>query len=116
MPDNKVTSSQEPDAAYLAGIKDRLANAINMGWATKSGDTSRLLAAVEAALALHVQESRIGHVVFCEVHQSPPWEQVCTDCVVTYYQRCKHCGCNGPCPTYLAIARALTGKDGTDEV
>lgn len=137
MPD--VTAAV-PDllAAELAAIRDRDQRIWN-GRGNVGGllaindakdDVPRLVAAVEAALALHRPDGYSLEIKPCELHSvtrismAPTdlaaAQRACPDCRVTEYVRCWQHGCPGPwpCPTYQALAGELLSKDagkgGTD--
>jgi hypothetical protein len=127
-PDDRVAST-------LTGIRERYRVSFTTlpGYsATLSGaewthvnsadDIPLLLTALEAALALHTRQDKPVHCWdhVCDAHrdqfgfpvQPPPRD--CPDCRFRDMYVCKHCQCPNdewPCPTYLAITAALTGKE-----
>lgn len=85
----------------------------------------RLLAAVDAVLALHKPEDEViytacaAHVITGPSGRDPlRFDKMasCPDCRRRTVPTCSHCEHvdEWPCPTYEAIARELTGKDKTD--
>lgn len=116
--------------AVLAEIRRDVKDAHGRGAPRRLADkiAPRLLAAVDAVLALHSrQETPVrswNHV--CPAHRdargfADPRQMAmadCPDCRFTEIWVCRHCSCPNdgwPCPTYAAIERELTGKGETGE-
>lgn len=94
-----------------------------------AADVPRLLAAVEAALALHKPMPRTwispceAHSIWCALEWSvvTAARRACLDCTVREVRVCAHCdrelACPDDaewlCPTARAITSALLGEDGT---
>jgi hypothetical protein len=85
--------------------------------AASAADVPRLLAAVDAVLALHKPFGCLTvrpcpeHAIFGTQELSPDTHRNCADCVYEEWDQCAECGpdVRFPCPTYLAISRELTG-------
>lgn len=88
-----------------------------------SRDVPRLLAAVEAVLALHVRSAKPAkYYEHCPDHAFDPetrsfgsFDDVvnCPDCTFTEHYLCAHCSCPNDeweCPTYQAITAALVAE------
>ena len=135
MSDKNLTASQEPDAAatYLTGVRERWeavediypSALAHLGKALSStADVPRLLAAVEAALAHH-QDDSYGRCVICLEHCTcvedaygslpAPVPQAAGYAVMARaWEDCPHGNEPWPCKKYRDITAALTGEDGTD--
>jgi len=123
--------ADDPLSAVLAEVRARNEDRVRFYAYTEytverdvaEGDVRRLLAALDAALALHVRQEKPvrswDHV--CGAHRDargfadPRQMQMrdCPDCVFSDLYVCRHCPCPNdmwPCPTYRAILAALTGK------
>jgi len=141
-------SNADPLAAELAAIERRHAKIKQPGglrWDFDGGyaandaegvgrllastdDVPRLLAAVEAVLALHVKQEEpvrsYGPGDSCPQHlmtalgrRNYATMHKCPDCRYTEYFVCEYCDRSNdtwPCPTYAAISSALLGEAGTD--
>jgi len=126
-----------PVAAELAAIRERWSKVAYVGLRPEVvpepghqpewlPDVPRLLAAVEAVLAMHKPTGIVGEVQLCDRHASYVYpvspavvadRRECPGCHVVERPRCWHGSCpdEWPCPDYAAISAALLGKDGTDE-
>jgi hypothetical protein len=121
-----MSPDPDPLAAELAGIRHDLGLASHMSAIHVGKQASRLLAAVEAVLAIHVPHE-VPSTRICAEHASgPKWRtsatlgefrdeaNACPDCVTTMQTVCAHCDCPNdewPCPTVQAVAKELLSEE-----